>query len=113
MREQIVVQTVEKQSGKFGRYEIQFVKPSAATVTLCTFTGTPQETLYPTTRAYRGIYDPNPYRMPKDGYDVNTAIEDIQKTKLQTPLEMIHMLWLLQDVTRAFTHQLVRYRVGT
>lgn len=113
MREQIVIDTVERHSAKSGKYEVQFVKPPAATVALCSFTGTPQEMLYLTTRAYRGIYDPNPYRMPKDGYDINVAIEDIQKTKLQTPLEMIHMLFLLQDVTRAFTHQLVRYRVGT
>jgi flavin-dependent thymidylate synthase len=113
MKEQIIVDTVEKHSAKSGKYTIHFVKPPAATVTLCTFTGTPQETMYLVVRGYKGIYDPNPYRMPGDGYGVNAAIDDIQKTKLQTPLEMIHMLWLLQDVTRAFTHQLVRYRVGT
>lgn len=100
-------------SPKFGRYEIQLIEPPAATVTLCTFTGTPQETMYLAVRGYKGIYDSNPYRMPGDGYDKHVAMKDIQKTKLQTPLEMIHMLWLFQDVSRAFTHQLVRYRVGT
>lgn len=113
MRKQIIVDTIEKHSSESGKYKILFVKPPAATVTLCTFTGTPQETMYLAVRGYKGIYDPNPYRMPKDGYDIPTAITDIQKTKLQTPLEMIHMLWLFNDVTRAFTHQLVRYRVGT
>jgi thymidylate synthase ThyX len=29
------------------------------------------------------------------------------------PFQMVHMTWLLEDVTRSFTHQLVRYRVGT
>ena len=113
MRDQIIVQTVTQKSEKSGEYEIQFIKPSAATVSLCSYTVYPQDTLYLTTRAYKGFYNPDVREMPVDGYDVKDALEDIQKTKLQTPLEMVHMLWLFQDVTRAFTHQLVRYRVGT
>ena len=115
MREQIVVKTVQMESEKYGTYEIQFVKPAAATVTLCTFTKDPDIAMYLTTRAYKGIYEPNPALglADKEEYYVEDALEDVQKTKLQTPLEMIHMLWSLQDVTRAFTHQLVRYRIGT
>ena len=114
MRNQIVVKTVPMKSEKYGDYEIQLVKPAAATVTLCTFTSNPDIAMYLTTRAYKGIYEPNPALGTGDeAYYVEDALEDIQKTKLQTPLEMVHMLWSLQDVTRAFTHQLVRYRVGT
>ncbi len=115
MREQIIVKTVPMESEKHGNYEIQFVKPAAATVTLCTFTKDPDIAMYLTTRAYKGIYEPNPALGLADGeeYYVEDALEDVQKTKLQTPLEMVHMIWLLQDVTRAFTHQIVRYRVGT
>jgi len=112
MREQIVVKTVEMTS-KDGPYEIQFVKPSAATVTLCSFTSNPKNVMYLTVRGYKGFYNPKPLELPPDGYNITQAFEDIQRTKLQTPLEMVHTLWLLQDVTRAFTHQLVRYRVGT
>jgi len=111
MRDQIILKTMNCDAGKFGEYQIQFVKPAAATVTLCSYTTTPASTMFLVTRAYKGIYDASP--QIKDNYTAKNAFEDIQKTKLQTPLEMIHMLWLLQDVTRAFTHQLVRYRVGT
>lgn len=114
MREQIVVHKVTMQSEIFDEYEILFVKPAAATVDLCSFTAFPKEMMYLTTRAYKGIYDPNPRSaMGSPPYLIENALEDIQKTKLQTPLEMVHTLWLLRDVTRAFTHQLVRYRVGT
>jgi len=112
MRDQILVRSVISESIKFGEYEIQFVKPAAATVDLCTYTAFPADAMYLTTRAYKGIYDPNS-AVPIDEYFMHQAFEDIQRTKLQTPLEMVHMLWLFRDVTRAFTHQLVRYRVGT
>lgn len=115
MREQILVRSVPKHASKSGAYSIDFVKPSAATVTLCSHTLNPDITMYLTTRAYKGIYEPDPaLGLPdKEEYYVEDAFRDIQRTKLQTPLEMVHMLWLFQDVTRAFTHQLVRYRVGT
>lgn len=109
MREQIVVKTIDMHSKKFGHYRIEFLKPAAAQVTLCSFTSSPDWVMYLTTRAYKGIY----YLDYNNTYTPAQAFDDIQKTKLQTPLEMVHMLWLLNDVTRAFTHQLVRYRVGT
>lgn len=115
MREQIVVRTVNLSSRTFGDYEVQFVKPAAASVELVTFTKAPDIAMYLTTRAYKGIYEADPaLGLPdKEEYYVEDALRDIQRTKLQTPLEMVHMLWLLKDVTRAFTHQIVRYRVGT
>lgn len=112
MRGQLVVKTVRLTSRTFGDYDVQFVKPAAATVTLCNYTKNPNSAMLLTTRAYKGIYNPNAGEIVED-YTASNALEDIQKTKLQTPLEMVHMLWLLQDVTRAFTHQIVRYRVGT
>lgn len=44
--------------------------------------------------------------------EINTALGELLKTDLQGPLEFVHFAFLIQDVTRAFTHQLVRYRVG-
>jgi len=111
MRDQIVVHGQVEYSRTFGDYEIWFVKPAAAKVELVSFTMYPVNTMFIATRAYKGIYAASP--QIKDNYDSAKALDDIQKTKLQTPLEMVHMLWLLNDVTRAFTHQLVRYRVGT
>ena len=112
MRDQLVVRARTEKSKTFGEYDIWFVKPAAATVDLCSFTANAELVMYLTTRAYKGIYNPAMFQVI-DGYSPPEALADIQKTKLQTPLEMVHMLWLLRDVTRAFTHQLVRYRVGT
>jgi len=39
-------------------------------------------------------------------------LRDMTMTKLSTPLEWIDLHFLLEGVTRAFTHQLVRQRVG-
>jgi flavin-dependent thymidylate synthase len=38
--------------------------------------------------------------------------EDIQKTHLQAPLEYVDLHFLLEGVTRSFTHQLVRQRTA-
>lgn len=105
---------------KFGDYIIAFHAPPAAQINFISSTSNMRGTLLHTTRAYKGIYEPSLYDPSvntssqfHEDYTHEDAIEDIQATKLQTPLEMIHTLWLLRDVSRAFTHQLVRYRVGT
>lgn len=45
--------------------------------------------------------------------DRELMLEDIFKSKLQGSLEMACFVFLLEDVTRAFTHQLVRHRTGS
>lgn len=110
MRKQIVVSEIRGlHSDSFGGYSIRFVKPAAATVELISYSTDPKKVMHLTTRGYTGLYSSDPY----GSYSEKEAFEDIAKTKLQTPFEMVHTLWLLKDVTRAFTHQLVRYRVGT
>jgi flavin-dependent thymidylate synthase len=37
---------------------------------------------------------------------------DMTKTKLQAPLEFVHLHFLIEGVTRAFTHQMVRQRTA-
>src|SRR3990167_3368336 len=113
MRDQIVVSEQKFHSEKFGDYKIKIVKPAAARVSLVSFTSLPKDVMYLATRAYKGIYDTLDHYNDPDYYSREQAFDDIMNTKLQTPLEMVHTLWLLNDVTRAFTHQLVRYRVGT
>src|SRR3990172_698823 len=110
MREQLVVEEFHFDSTHWGEYSIKFVKPAAATVDLIAWTNYAVAAMYLTTRGYTGVYSPS---LEWEGYTKEQAFEDIQKTKLQTPFEMVHTLWLLRDVTRAFTHQLVRYRIGT
>ncbi len=90
-------------------YEIQIVGLPVAKVELVSFTEAPAHTMAMVTDTYKGRLD----AAPRDIELVWQNLDDIAKTKLQTPMEFIHMTWLIKDVTRAFTHQLVRYRVGT
>lgn len=39
--------------------------------------------------------------------------EQVQKTHLQAPFEFVHLHFLIEGVTRGFTHQLVRQRTAT
>jgi flavin-dependent thymidylate synthase len=96
-----------------GDFTIEYHKPGVANVELLSYTMFPEDTVYMLTRAYKGIYRLNMTAEDIKEYPQQQAFEDIKNTKLQTPLEMLNTTWLLTDVSRAFTHQLVRYRVGT
>lgn len=109
MRQQILIDEISMISDAGTEFDVQFLKPAAARVKLITWTADPVDVMALTTRGYTGVYSE---RYPSADEKIK-FLEDIKNTKLQTPLEMVHMLWLLEDVTRAFTHQLVRYRVGT
>ena len=107
--EQYIVYSQTFQDPNLGEYSIQFISPPAATVKLITYTCGAKSVMAMLTNAYTGDYS----GVSLDEDRMQLMLEDIQRTKLQTPMEMIHMVWLIQNVTRAFTHQLVRYRVGT
>ena len=106
----IIIYSETVYSEKFGEYVVEIVKPPAAKVTLIDHNAKASESLFQTVRAFKGVYDLSP---EDDSYTLDNAIDDIINSKFRNQLEMIHTLWLLQGVTRAFTHQLVRYRVGT
>jgi flavin-dependent thymidylate synthase len=59
---------------------------------------------------YRGdpVHSPDdvPRRMAID------CLEDMKRTTLQAPLEWVHLALLIEGVSRAFTHQLVRQRTA-
>lgn len=110
--DKIILELRNRLRSNLGSYTIQFVRPGFARPLLVSFTKDPVNAMYLTTRAYKGIHD-YPLDQEHPDYSKQQAIEDIQNTKLQTPMEMVHMLWHLRYVSRAFTHQLVRYRVGT
>jgi thymidylate synthase (FAD) len=48
-----------------------------------------------------------------DREEAKAMVLDTGKTKLKGPWEFIDFVWQVDGVTRAFTHQLVRHRVGT
>jgi flavin-dependent thymidylate synthase len=86
-----------------GHYEI--VRPPAFQVDLLSVQSDAAPLLATLAEAYTGKYTP----------DLTLGlgwIDEISKTALQTPLEFINTVFLLQNVTRAFTHQLVRTRIG-
>jgi flavin-dependent thymidylate synthase len=91
-------------------FEVHLVKPPASSVYLIAKTDNMEQLVTKVTRTYSGILEPWDVT---DETVVDKAFEDMSKTKLQTPMEMLHFTWLITDVTRAFTHQLVRYRIGT
>lgn len=60
------------------------------------------------TRGYTGKY-----ALPISPEELHKFAGDVLETKLSTPLEMVNTVWLIEGVTRAWTHQAVRYRVGS
>jgi thymidylate synthase (FAD) len=60
------------------------------------------------TRGYAGKYSED-----ITSEELELYWKELDLTKLKTPLEMVHATFLLRGVTRSFTHQMVRYRIGT
>jgi len=89
-------------------FDVQFVQPPVAKVELLSISERAEEILGLVTRGYKQVY-----ASEIGAEECADMLEQIQRTKLQTPLEFIQTIWLIKDVSRAFTHQLVRYRIGT
>jgi len=45
--------------------------------------------------------------------DAERLVLDVFKTNLSGALEFVDLVWNIEDITRGFSHQIVRYRVGT
>lgn len=69
---------------------------------------TPEWVIAQATKGYTGVYTDD--AMGTDEQD--KFWRELGDTKLKGPLEMANTFWLIEDVTRAFTHQLARYRLG-
>jgi len=69
---------------------------------------TPEWVVAQATKGYTGVYTASP--MAKE--DQELFWEELGATKLKGPLEMANTFWLIEDVSRAFTHQIARYRIG-
>lgn len=90
---------------------VEFVNPPAAHVSLLTETYMIPEVLATLVKGFNHDFSGALGEIASS--DMQDAVDELQKTSLQGPLEMIHYVFLLQNVSRAFTHQLVRYRIGT
>ena len=83
------------------------VKPR---VFLINATPDPLGTLAVDMRMYRG--DPVYSLKEITNEERHWAWEELSKTHLNTPLEGVHLKFMIEAVTRSFTHQMVRQRVG-
>jgi flavin-dependent thymidylate synthase len=84
--------------------------PVVPRVTLIHMTANPLKVMAAAAEMYRG----QPVRSADEVSD-DTArhwFEEMSKTRLQAPFEFIDLHFLIEGVTRAFTHQLVRQRTA-
>lgn len=100
--------TLETSKGK-DPFTVEVWTPNIAKVELVGWTNDPEQVLAKTTLGYQLRYSNDP--VPEE--EVDRLLQDIGKTRLATTLEMVHFTWLITDVTRAWTHQAVRYRIGS
>jgi thymidylate synthase ThyX len=110
MSEERVVWRTTQATDITNLFEVQLLRTPASQVHLVSKTENPSQLVAKVTNTYKGILDPYDIEDPAV---IRQAFEDMSRTKLQTPTEMLHFLFLIKGVTRAFTHQLVRYRIGT
>jgi len=90
-------------------FEVQILEPPCAEVILISMMEDPEQIVAKVCDTYNGTLE----QFWRDEQQIGLAVDNMKKTKLKTPLEMLHYIWLFKGVSRAFTHQLVRYRVGT
>ena len=87
---------------------ITFHTQSPATAQLISLSSDAVRTLAVVTRGYSQVYCEN-----IGAEEQADMLAQLQRTALKGPLEFIQTIWLIKGVTRSFTHQLVRYRIGT
>lgn len=90
-------------------YEVCIDKPPVAEVELVTCTESIPLAMATVTKGYEGVYEFSEFT--EDA--VTAEIAEVGKTQLKDPMAMMHFLFRIRHVTRAFTHQMVRYAVGT
>lgn len=91
-----------------GGFSVEFVRPPIARVELIGWPIDAVTQLATIVRGYKQVYS----SIPPSPEEQESLLADINRTKLHTPLEMLNYTWLVQDVTRAWTHQAVRTRIG-
>lgn len=87
---------------------IEFWTGKVAEVSLLSAPASARQTLAKTINGYKGIYSSKDLPEP----EISALFQDLQKTKLGTPAEMLNFVFLVRDVPRSWTHQAVRTRIG-
>ena len=81
-------------------------------VTLIQMTRNPLGTMAAAAQLYRGKVARLPLDTRCDRGTMEAWLADMTRTRLQAPLEFIDLHFLLENVSRGFTHQLVRQRTA-
>ena len=89
-------------------YKVEFWAGEVAEVYLVDYPANARSALARTTRGYTGKYDVTDLT----DEEVTQNLKDLKNTKLGTPAEMLNFVFLVRDVPRSFTHQMVRTRIG-
>jgi thymidylate synthase ThyX len=89
-------------------YSMELCTNPHATVELVAFPEDPFGTVAKLARGYTGVYS-NEMPTPEE---IDSFVFDVNSTQLQTPFEMLKFVFLFTNVSRSFTHQLVRTRIG-
>lgn len=85
-------------------------EPIQPTVAVVSMTPNPLRVMAAANQMYKGDPVHSPDDVPRSL--ALACIEDMTKTTLQAPLEYVDIHFLIEGVTRAFTHQLVRQRTA-
>lgn len=103
------VQSFARARADGSTYRVNFHRGSPAVVALRYSTENVGTLLAEGMRAYTGDYTGNPI----SSEDFERLAKDAGRTKLSTPIEMVYFTFLIQNVSRSWTHQAVRYRIAT
>lgn len=103
-----LLETYETQSYKGHQYKINFWAGEVAEVQLVDHPANALVTLARATRGYLGNYEFSGVTEEEQ----KLFAEEIKKTKLAGSVEFLNYVFLIRDVPRSFTHQLVRTRIG-
>lgn len=106
--EKVLMNRIECTSDKGRHYFVEFWGGETAEVDLISYPTDALETLVRLTRGYAGNYTMDPVT-PEE---TERFLKDIPRTALQTQLEFLSFTFLVRDVPRSLTHQMVRTRIG-
>lgn len=90
-------------------FDVNIVRPGGCEVTLISSMTDPEQLIAKLSNGYTGIFSNN--EVPEE--KVTLYFEDQMRTKLHGPMEMLFFVFMVDGVSRALTHQLVRTRIAS
>lgn len=104
-----MVQEVNMDTDQRMPVRLRFWAGEVAEVSLVSAPNNPEQALARAIRGYTGNYEDHPCTSE----EISAMFQDLKSTKLGTPAEFLHYIFLIRDVPRSFTHQIVRTRLAS